>query len=52
MLLPFDPRQIPILASDLDLKPVASHVMVPPALRARFQSPPIWLPDAQTDRWM
>lgn len=52
MVLPFDPRQIPILASDLDLKPVASHVMVPPALRARFQSPPIWLPDAQTDRWM
>ena len=41
----FDPRQMPVLAVDIQLPAVAPEQLSAPALRARFAAPPPWQPE-------
>ena len=41
----FDPRQVPVVASDEVLPAVADAVLQPQALRERFAHPPLWQPE-------
>ena len=44
-LPPFDPRQVPVEGVDAHLPAVHPDLLTPQALRARFESPPIWSPE-------
>lgn len=50
MRLIFDPEQVPVVATDDHLPPVALPKLLPEALRGRFVSPPTWVPEFQRDR--
>lgn len=41
----FDPRQVPVLGSDSHLAAVPAASLQPAALRQRFATPPVWLPE-------
>ena len=41
----FDPRQVPVVAADTHLPPVAPDVLAPDALVRRFAAPPPWTPE-------
>jgi 8-oxo-dGTP pyrophosphatase MutT (NUDIX family) len=41
----FDPRQVPVVGVDAHLPAVAPQRLTAPALRERFQHPPLWQPE-------
>ncbi|MCK9515076.1 MAG: CoA pyrophosphatase [Ottowia sp.] len=45
----FDPRQVPVVAVDTQLPAVPLQQLQPTALRRRFASPPIWLPETRIE---
>lgn len=46
----FDPRSIPVQGIDDHLESVAPERLTPSALRARFVSPPIWMPEHSVEK--
>lgn len=49
---PFDPRQVPICKIDHDLPAVASSLLSPQALKARFLEPPDWQPEVVRESFL
>jgi 8-oxo-dGTP pyrophosphatase MutT (NUDIX family) len=45
----FDPRTVPVTAIDIDLPSVSAANLTPAALRARFASPPLWVPEIRRE---
>ena len=45
----FDPRKVPVVGSDAHLPAVAAAQLLPNALRARFQNPPVWQPEVRAE---
>ena len=43
--LSFDPRNVPVWRIDHDMPAVPSAHLLPDALRARFEQPPVWQPE-------
>lgn len=48
-LLAFDPREVPVVAVDTGLPAVARAQLTPSALRARFDTPPVWVPELRRE---
>ncbi|MEJ8854122.1 CoA pyrophosphatase [Variovorax robiniae] len=48
-MLSFDPRAVPVVAVDGHLPAVARTELTPSALRARFASPPEWVPELRRE---
>jgi 8-oxo-dGTP pyrophosphatase MutT (NUDIX family) len=46
----FDPEEIPVIAAQGDLPPVATDRLTASALRERFRAPPAWQPELLADR--
>lgn len=46
----FDPRQVPVIHVDTQLRAVSPEVMQPHALRQRFTSPPPWQPELVAEK--
>jgi len=46
----FDPRLVPVTGVDAHLPGVASSRLVPAALQARFEAPPIWQPEVVLEK--
>jgi 8-oxo-dGTP pyrophosphatase MutT (NUDIX family) len=46
----FDPRSIPVQGIDDHLEGVAQDRLTPAALRSRFASPPIWVPEHSVEK--
>lgn len=46
----FDPRQVPVLGTDAHLQAVGAEQLVPDALRARFQHPPVWQAEVLSEK--
>jgi 8-oxo-dGTP pyrophosphatase MutT (NUDIX family) len=51
MTLPFDPRAVPLVHLP-PLPAVSPDVLRVHALKARFEAPPVWQPDALVERWI
>lgn len=45
----FDPRLQPVIGVDAHLPPVAAQALTAPALRQRFQAPPVWQPEVRAE---
>jgi len=45
----FDPREVPVIGIDRHLPAVAPSELTATALRARFASPPVWMPELRRD---
>jgi len=45
-----DPRQVPVIQVDAHLPAVPTDRYAPQALRARFQSPPVWQPELVVEK--
>lgn len=45
----FDPRQQPVIGVDAHLPPVPTQLLTAPALRQRFQAPPVWQPEVRAE---
>jgi len=48
--LSFNPEDLPVLALDSHLPPVAAASIVPAAIRLRFGAPPAWEPEIKIER--
>lgn len=46
----FDPRTVPVLGTDGHLASVGSERLTPQALRSRFRSPPVWVPEHSVEK--
>jgi 8-oxo-dGTP pyrophosphatase MutT (NUDIX family) len=46
----FDPRQVPVEGVDMHLPPVPLASLQPDALRQRFTSPPVWVPELLVEK--
>lgn len=46
----FDPRQVPVSATDAHWPAVSPERLRPDALRGRFQSPPLWQPEVLAEK--
>lgn len=46
----FDPQLLPVERTDSHLPPAPADALTPPALRARFRSPPAWSPELVAER--
>ena len=47
--LSFDPRNVPVWRIDHDMPAVPSAHLLPDALRARFEQPPVWQPEVERE---